>query len=62
MLMFGLNRLARGLRSSNPALAVAGLVIAAVGFARSRRGGNDRELLYSRELKPGEELLFKLGD
>lgn len=62
MLMFGLNRLARGLRSSNPALAVAGLAIAVVGFARSRRGSNDRALLYSRELKPGEELLFKLAD
>ncbi|MDH3730078.1 MAG: hypothetical protein OES13_02970 [Acidimicrobiia bacterium] len=62
MLMFGLNRLARGLRSSNPALSVAGLVIAIIGYARSRRGGKDRELLYSKELKPGEELLFKLAD
>ena len=61
MLMFGLNRLARGLRSANPALAAAGLVIAIVGFARSRRG-DGRSLLYSKELKPGEELRFRLGD
>ena len=61
MLMFGLNRLARGLRSANPGLAAFGLLVAAIGFARSRRGP-DRQLVYSRNLKPGEEIRFKLAD
>jgi hypothetical protein len=59
--MFGLNRLARGLRSGNPAMAVIGFFVAVIGFARSRRG-DDMTLLYSKELKPGEELRFRLGE
>jgi hypothetical protein len=61
MLMFGLNRLAKGLRSSNPALAVVGFFLAVFGYARSRRG-SDKTLLYSKELKKGEELRFRLSD
>jgi hypothetical protein len=59
--MFGLNRLARGLRSANPAMAAAGLAIAVLGYVRSRRK-DDRTLLYSKELKPGEELVVRLAD
>ena len=61
MLMFGLNRLFQGLRSSNPALAGLGLALAIIGFARNRRRP-DTTLLYSKELKAGEELRFRLAD
>lgn len=59
--MFGLNRLARGLRSANPAMAATGLAIAVLGYVRSRQK-SDRTLLYSKELKPGEELHFRLAN
>ena len=61
MLMFGLNRLAQGLRSSNPTLAGLGLALAIIGYARKRRGP-DTTLLYSKQLKAGEELRFRLSD
>ena len=59
--MFGLARFAQGLRTANPALTLAGFAIAAIGFARSRRG-SDRVLLYSKDLKSGEEISFRLAD
>lgn len=61
MLMFGLNRFARGLRSANPAVAVSGLVVAVVGWLRTRER-DARTLVYSKELKPGRELRFRVGD
>lgn len=61
MMMFGLNRLFQGLRSSNPALTAFGLALAIVGFARNRRRPGTT-LLYSKQLKPGEELRFRLSD
>ena len=61
MLMFGLNRLAQGLRSANPAMAGIGLALALIGYVRRRRGP-DATLLYSKELKQGEELRFRLSD
>jgi len=60
MLAFGLNRFARGLRTANPGLTMLGAVVAIIGFARSR--GSKRTLLYSKALKPGEELRFRLSD
>ena len=43
--MFGLNRLARGLRSANPAMAAAGLAIAVLADGRVVASGPPAEVL-----------------
>lgn len=59
MLRFGLNRLARGLRQANPAQSAIGLALVLIGWSR-RRAAPKRRLLYSKSLKPGEELKFRM--
>ncbi len=57
----GLIGFTRGLRRGNPALVAAGLAATIIGFMR-RRPKRGPTVLYSAELRPGDEITVRLPE